>query len=163
MLARLALIQTPTTWQELRRLRRFSRVEQRFWEAVLAYGWKDGLMVPLPRGGTRYGLVSLASMHREFSPADRDLAGAMTILFYERLRALTVGTDAFLDPANLTPREIACLALAARGLSDAAIGAKLGIQASTAHDHIERAKGRFAVRTRMEAVAIALSLGIIAI
>lgn len=62
---------------------------------------------------------------------------------------------------GLTDREIACLRLVARGLTDGAIASALGIATSTAHEFVEKAKRRFKTRTRAELVAVAVALGII--
>jgi LuxR family quorum sensing-dependent transcriptional regulator len=64
-------------------------------------------------------------------------------------------------PAGLTEREIQCLALIARGRSDRTVGVQLGIAQSTAHEYLENAKRKLKARTRAEAVALAVSLGII--
>ena len=65
-----------------------------------------------------------------------------------------------LAPAGLTDRELACVRLAAKGMSDAAIASELGIAQSTAHEFIEKAKKRMTVRTRAELAALATALGI---
>lgn len=56
----------------------------------------------------------------------------------------------------ITQREKECLELAGQGKSDWVIGELLGISARTAHNHIERAKRRFGVASRMQAVVRAL-------
>ena len=52
--------------------------------------------------------------------------------------------------------------LIAHGRSDRAVGVKLSIAQSTAHEYLENAKRKLKARTRAEAVALAVSLGIIA-
>jgi two-component system nitrate/nitrite response regulator NarL len=59
-------------------------------------------------------------------------------------------------------REIDCLRLIARGATDREVGRKLGISQSTAHEHFERAKKKLKVSSRAEAIAIAVSLAIVA-
>ena len=66
-----------------------------------------------------------------------------------------------MPPAGLTRREIACLKLVARGLSDAAVAKQLRVAPSTAHEFVEKAKRRLKVRTRTEMVGVAVALGII--
>ena len=61
--------------------------------------------------------------------------------------------------AQLTPRERECLALAARGKTDWEIARLLGLSQCTVHYHIERAKQRFDVITRIQAVVQALRSG----
>ena len=56
----------------------------------------------------------------------------------------------------LSPREAECLRLSAHGNTDGDIGRKLGISARTARFHIENAKKKLGVATRVQAVAEAL-------
>ena len=48
----------------------------------------------------------------------------------------------------------------AQGLDDAALDMKVGIAASTAHKHVERAKRKLKARTRAQAVALAVGAGL---
>ena len=56
----------------------------------------------------------------------------------------------------LTVRQRDCLLLVARGKSDREIAAALGISNQTVHKHVEAAKKRFDVSTRMQLVIHAL-------
>lgn len=132
-------------------------------EAAEDYGWRDGVFVPIPRGGSRYGLATATGMQGPLSPEERSEIGVALVLFYERFRALGVGRPPAASFSGLTPRELDCLALVASGADDQGIADRLKIARSTAHDHIERAKRRLNVRTRAEAVAITVSLGLIAL
>ena len=53
----------------------------------------------------------------------------------------------------LSARQHACLALAARGLTSAAIGERLGISGRTVDEHLMRACRTLGLRTRIQAVA----------
>ena len=57
---------------------------------------------------------------------------------------------------RLTPRQRDCMVLAAQGKSDWEIGKLLGISESTVHKHIEDAKRRFGVSTRIQLVVRSL-------
>ncbi len=67
------------------------------------------------------------------------------------------------DPVRirLSPREIECLQWAAAGKSDTDIASLIGIKPATAHFHIEQAKKRLGVKTRVEAVAVGVLHGVI--
>jgi LuxR family quorum sensing-dependent transcriptional regulator len=65
------------------------------------------------------------------------------------------------DRTQLSAREIECLQWAAAGKSDTDIAVLVGIKPATAHYHIERAKKRLGVRTRVEAVAVGVLNGVI--
>ncbi|EQD54086.1 protein containing Transcription regulator LuxR, partial [mine drainage metagenome] len=61
--------------------------------------------------------------------------------------------------AELTPRERQCLELVACGKTDWEIARLLGLSPCTVHYHIENAKRRFDVITRIQAVVRALRTG----
>jgi DNA-binding CsgD family transcriptional regulator len=57
----------------------------------------------------------------------------------------------------LSPRERQCLELAAQGKSDWVSSRILGLSERTVHNHVENAKRRLQVATRMQAVMHALA------
>ena len=63
---------------------------------------------------------------------------------------------------QLSQRERQCLELAAQGKDDWSIGSLLSISERTAHNHIERAKRRLGVCTRVQVIVHALNEGQIA-
>lgn len=72
------------------------------------------------------------------------------------------------DPARfkrsqLSPRERECLEWVSRGKSSTDIGAILGLSPRTVDSYLEKACSKLRVRTRIEAVAISVSQGLIAI
>jgi LuxR family quorum-sensing system transcriptional regulator CciR len=56
----------------------------------------------------------------------------------------------------LTPRQRDCVVLVAQGKSDWEIGRLLGISESTVHKHVEDAKRRYGVPTRIQLVVRSL-------
>jgi DNA-binding NarL/FixJ family response regulator len=61
----------------------------------------------------------------------------------------------------LTAREVEILALAARGLTNKAIGAQLAISDRTVQNHLAHIFGKLSAASRTEAVMRAVSLGVI--
>jgi len=57
---------------------------------------------------------------------------------------------------RLTRRQFQCLVLVARGRSEVQIARQLGLAANTVHKHIEAAKKRYRVRSRVRLVVRAL-------
>jgi DNA-binding CsgD family transcriptional regulator len=86
--------------------------------------------MPLP-------LESLAAAH---------YVGALAFDAVENLREPKGATP---RGPQLTPRQRDCVVLVAQGKSDWEIGQVLGISESTVHKHIEDAKRRFSVSTRV--------------
>ncbi len=62
-------------------------------------------------------------------------------------------------PPALSPREREVLTLVSRGLTTGRIARRLGTQPSTVRTHMEHVREKLGVRTRAQAVALALSLG----
>lgn len=159
-----ALGQEPgaVTWTELRsRPGGLSAVGTEAFNKVAAEGWTDGLVLPLHRAESRYGIVSLVAYRHIIDKQQKAELTAASILFQERMRYL-VPRDGFpLPPAGLTPREIECVKLIAEGLSDTRAGEALGISSSTFHEHAERAKRKLAARNRAELAALATAMAII--
>jgi DNA-binding CsgD family transcriptional regulator len=69
--------------------------------------------------------------------------------------------DDLLNLPKLSPREKECLEWVAKGLSDTDIGDLLSISSSTVTSYIKNVRDKFKVRTRIQAVTIAISCGII--
>jgi DNA-binding CsgD family transcriptional regulator len=63
------------------------------------------------------------------------------------------------NEVGLSPRQIECLRLAARGLTTPEMARSLGISARTVQQHVDDACSRLGVRNRVQAVARAMSLG----
>jgi DNA-binding CsgD family transcriptional regulator len=152
----------PFTWQDLRADRRLAPLGTEALDRVAEAGWRDGLAVPIHRGGTLYGIVSIVA--REIIPnAHRQLMVPLCLAFHGKIGPLARRDGFAMPPAGLSPREVEVVGLVARGKTDAEIAKELGISSATAHEHVERAKGRLITRTRAELAAVAVSLGIIAI
>jgi LuxR family quorum-sensing system transcriptional regulator CciR len=64
---------------------------------------------------------------------------------------------------RLSPRERECLEWVSRGKSSSDIGAILGLSPRTVDSYLEKACGKLRVRTRIEAVAVSVRRGLIAI
>ena len=65
------------------------------------------------------------------------------------------------DDPILSQRETECLAWVSRGKSSSDIGAILGLSPRTVDSYLEKACAKLRVRTRIEAVAVAVRTGLI--
>jgi LuxR family quorum-sensing system transcriptional regulator CciR len=61
----------------------------------------------------------------------------------------------------LSPRELECVVWVSRGKSSSDIGSILGLSPRTVDSYIEKVCAKLRVRTRIEAVALAVRTGII--
>lgn len=62
---------------------------------------------------------------------------------------------------GLSPRELECLIWASRGKSSADTGGIVGLSPRTVDSYLEKACSKLRVRTRIEAVAVAVRTGLI--
>jgi DNA-binding CsgD family transcriptional regulator len=141
---------------------KLTQKQKELYDAGAAYGWKDVFCVPIHGPGSMQGLVTMATREAlALSNADCAILETMARTVWEHCR-MSEGFGMF-DPSRtlLSPREIECLQWAAAGKSDAAIAVLVGIKPATAHFHIEQAKKRLGVRTRVEAVAVGVLHGVI--
>jgi DNA-binding CsgD family transcriptional regulator len=129
-------------------------------------GITGGVLVPvrLPRG--RFAMVSW------YGPIDRDAAQALVEAvgpqflllahyFLELVREKADPPAVREDLARMTPRELECLTLIAKGASDAEAGQTLGLSERTVRFHLGNATEKLGARTRSHAVALATQLGIL--
>lgn len=133
--------------------------QKEFDEALERYckatGCTNFLTVPVMDSGVVRGFACYFAEH-VFSPQDVKAYQELGAAVYARM--LELGLVAPLTNP-LTRRQCEVLSLCAGGKSDADIGEALGIAATTAHDHIEEAKRRLNVRTRIQAAVIAVRNG----
>jgi len=74
-----------------------------------------------------------------------------------------MGAGSHASQRPLSQRERQCLQMAARGLTSADIGTKLGITARTANFHFSNVISKLGVLNRHEAIARAVSTGMISL
>jgi DNA-binding CsgD family transcriptional regulator len=161
IVAALATRRGPFTWSELIEDETLGAAEKQVLRLAFAAGWEEGLVVPIRRAERRFGLISLVRPRGAFSLEDKTVLSLISVYFHEHSRSLGTARSFAVNPAGIPNRVIDCLGLAAAGLSDAKIALRLGISTATAHEYVESAKKKLGAKTRTEAVAIAVSLGII--
>ena len=158
----LAVFDTPYCWADMRDLCFQTKGSWRLMEAARAHGWEDGLVVPLPRGGARKGIISMMGRAGHMRAEDRPLVAALAMVYYERVRGMLTGAATLVSSAKLTTLEISCLRLIASGLPDASLAEKLSISLSQVHENMQNARIKLGAKTRAEAVAVVVSLGLVA-
>jgi len=135
------------------RVRRREFERQEFYDGFMRpNGLRDLLKVWLVAGDTTVACIQLWRHVGDFSRRDQDLLAVLHHhLIAMRSRALHGGgrTPAV---AGLTVREAEVLTWVARGETDAAIAARLGIGSATVNKHLEHAYATLGVHSRAEAV-----------
>lgn len=153
---------TPFLWGEIDPAILASATAKEFFEATRDHGWIDGFAVPIHGAGGYEGLVSLAAtLTVSLDPLERTLLETAARALNERCRTTIGFGDSTATIPELTAREIECLKWASIGKTDAEIGKLLGISGATAHFHIEQAKRKMGVGSRVQAVALLVLHGVI--
>jgi DNA-binding CsgD family transcriptional regulator len=148
------------SFHDIRHDPRFSRLDREMVRAAAEHGWARGLAVPVARGGTRFGLVTLIGKGEEFEQSQRAYLCLISECLLCRIRSLGTHLDFVAPPAGLSRREIEAARLVALGFTDDEIAAELAISRSTAHKHVEAARTLLNARSRAHMAALCVSLGI---
>jgi LuxR family quorum sensing-dependent transcriptional regulator len=157
----LRYFRVPFTWTDMRRQRILNKGEIETLRVVGQHGWRDGLVVPVARGGTCYGLVSVVGRALLLSAQSRTHLSLASECLLARIRSLGPPETFPAPPSGLTPREVSALRLVALGCTDADIAESMGVSRITAHQHVEGARKRLQARSRASMVAKGVILGIV--
>ncbi len=121
---------------------------------------RDGWTFPIARNGELEGIVMLGGQKPDMSPLPCSMLHLAAHTAFTRAQDLANGTA--IKAHSLTPREVECLHWVAAGKTDLEMAVILSISARTARFHIENAKRKLNVATRVQAVAEALRVHAIA-
>lgn len=146
---------TPFTWLEARDARSLTSAEQEVWENALAFGWRNGFVLPIRGPAGYFATVSMGSRESvlDLRPENRARLQMLAVLAHERaciLAGLMCNDELF---ERMTAREIECLRWVAAGKTDPEIGEILSISATTVKFHVDGARAKLGARTRAQAVA----------
>jgi DNA-binding CsgD family transcriptional regulator len=151
----------PFFWSEVTAQPGLTAVQRKIIEERAAAGFTEGLVSAMPHRDGRITSVGLAGRDIDIAnPEVRAAAHVLAACYGVVARRLTF-SDAAPAAIILTSRQIDCLSWAREGKSTADIGVILGISAHTAQEHISDACERLGVRTRVQAVAVAISMNLI--
>lgn len=147
----------PFTWSEALMRGDYSKADQAIVFEPSHWGMCEGLVIPIYGIGGEAHAITMAG----FAPRiDGEARAELRMLaIYAHGRAMQFHTRINETPVKLRPRECEVLRWVAAGKSDFEIGRILGISASAAHKHVESAKRKFGVPTRIQAVVAALRQG----
>jgi LuxR family transcriptional regulator, quorum-sensing system regulator BjaR1 len=147
----------PFKWSEIAARRELTPLERQVMDEGAEMGLREGFTVPIYQAGGYTGLVSLAGREPMITEESR---GAITLAsIYLHNKLTTLRRREVQNHYELTERELECLRWAAVGKSDWETGHILKISSKTVNYHIENAKRKFGVATRVQAIVCALRLG----
>ena len=147
----------PFSWSEMAQRRQIGPLERKIMAESADAGMREGFVVPIYQGGGYTGLVSYAGREPVITEESRGAVTLASIYLHNKLSSLRRRQEH--DTYDLTERELECLRWAAAGKSDWEIGQILLISAKTVNYHIENAKRKFGVATRVQAIVCALRYG----
>ncbi len=153
----------PFSWDAIPAMMSLSKHQKTYMADARAAGLYGGYTVPIHIPGGASGLCSFVTTNGKALPADSLPAAQYLACFaFEAARRLTQRDSAEADSAasagvsKLTPRQLDCVVLAARGKSNWVAGQLLGLSPDTVHKYLESAKLRYGVSSRTELVVRAL-------
>jgi DNA-binding CsgD family transcriptional regulator len=138
--------------------------QRRAFDIGAAHGWREGICVPIHGPGAYLVLGSFAGEAPDTSAEAMAGLHLLTLHAHVRLAALHArqpAAPAEAAGAALSPREIEALACVFSGLTDAGTGRKIGVSERTARFHIDNARRKLGAKTRAQAVAAALAMGLL--
>jgi LuxR family transcriptional regulator, quorum-sensing system regulator CciR len=149
-------------WSDVPNLIQLNERQLDILKGARAAGIGGGFTVPVHIPGEYAGSCSFGvRLGRSFSDKALPAAQYTGCFAFEAARRLLsmqvsqCGREMTVPP-KLTDRQLECMAMVARGKSDGVAAQMLGIADHTVHQHIEDAKRRYGVSTRMQLVVRAL-------
>jgi DNA-binding CsgD family transcriptional regulator len=125
--------------------------DEGWWQGVPAHlRHTDGLIVPVHDGGALAWYTAFAGREPDLSQRAQSVLSAAVHAGYSQFRQLM---DATTPRSPLSPRESECLRWVADGKTDFEVGKILSISPRTVRFHINNAKSKLGVTTRIQAVA----------
>lgn len=149
---------TPFSWNDPRFLDKLTRAQRRMLNEAREAGVAGGVTIPIRGPDSLPASCSLIPEPGGVDQKHYTLAYAMAVFAHERARQIFAATFPAVTP-RLTARERQCLIYVARGKSDWVISTLLGVSEGAVNRTIERAKKRFGVASRTQAVVYALQAG----
>ena len=147
----------PFTWRDVTADRLISLEARAMFDDCASLGMRDGFVVPIYETSGYTGLVSISGERCDIDQPTRNALSLASVYLHNKLCALRRRSEGLM--IDLTDREGECLTWAAAGKSDWEIGQILNISAKTVNYHIENAKRKLGVSTRVQAIVAAIRYG----
>jgi DNA-binding CsgD family transcriptional regulator len=147
------------TWSALFRLLPARDAGRRVIEAASAFGFAEGMAIPMRADDNSLGLVSFGSLRPVITPAEQVFLTIIGRAAFEAAERIERGGEIGRVAAIMTEREIECLGLLVHGHSDREIGRILGVSEATARFHIGNAREKSGAVSRTHMAALATTQG----
>ena len=152
---------TPFFWDSEEFRAELTAPQLEIMEEARRFGIEHGYTVPIHAPRPMSAFRASCSVVPDSTAIARESYLAVQLMSCYMYSALSREAEAEAKPVHcasraLTRRERQCLELAAQGKSDWVAGRILGISERTVHNHIEHAKRRLGVATRVQAIVHAL-------
>jgi LuxR family quorum-sensing system transcriptional regulator CciR len=132
---------------------------RRVGEAARSFGFGEGVILPIRASDGSIGVVSMGGDRDALSARERAYLRIVASLVFQRAATLREACGPTGIALSLTPRELDCLALLARGLTDRDIAAKLRVSEPTIRFHLNGARRKTGAISRAHLAALAIWLG----
>lgn len=149
---------TPYVWKDLNISDR--RNQQIFSEAK-EFGVSYGMTVPISHYGHYPCSINIAGSNMDIDPLNYHVLHLMALHYYQKVIEIKKLNRDLAVTSALSLREAECLLWVSKGKSDQDIGDILSISPTTVREHMTHVRAKFKVRTRAQALVIAISCGII--
>jgi LuxR family quorum-sensing system transcriptional regulator CciR len=153
----------PFVWSEMRSIVNLTSKHEEILRSAEQAGLGAGFTVPIHVPGEATGSCSFSTrLGKDIPMSTLPAAHYVGTFAFEAARRVSERMaqkrgDATLGGVpKLTRRQLDCVVLAGRGKSDRDVAQILGISDQTAHQHIEDAKRKYSVATRMQLIVRAL-------
>src|SRR5476649_355678 len=154
----------PFAWSDVPKIVPLTSKHEEIFRSAKVAGLGEGFTVPIHIPGEITGSCSFSMrLGRDMREAMLPAAHYVGSFAFEAARRLSQRMAASRDPAlaapltpKLTRRQLDCVLLAGRGKSDKDVAQILGISDQTVHQHMEDAKRKYDVATRMQLIVQAL-------
>lgn len=149
----------PFVWDEAFRTG-LTRQERDMLMQAESFGISHGFTIPIHQVSVRAlyaASCSVVPASSSVEPPSYFVVQVMAPYLYDAASREADAQEAEGVLVELSNRERQCLELVAQGKSDWVVGKLLSISERTVHNHIERAKRRFGVTTRVQAIVHALA------
>lgn len=149
----------PFTWADVMNRKKSSSVQNKVMNEAGEFGLKTGFVVPVFNSNGSTGVVNVVGERAEFPDEVRRALHMASLYAHQKLLAFHRNDSK--QSIKLTPREKECLRWVAAGKSDWDIGELLKISQHTVNFHIENAKRKLDVATRVQAAVSASLRGLL--